>query len=281
MNVVLVTYADNKFRESQQLLVEELTHTGLFNKYLNYNENNLPDLVKLSPAMAYRKGGGYWIWKPYVIKDALENVSLGDIVLYMDSGMKLNSVEGLKKLIELASVHETILFKYSSHVNYDWLNAVNSTKITHWFKDEKKKEMSEIVGNDAWLLFDKICGGFMIVRKRHSANKLINAWYNLSVFRPELFFDELLIIQDNQPSTHRHDQSILTALAWRFQDEDLLILDEDFEKETVHEESALFAARRVILRQGEKKPELKFVFIWLKKLFVKIKIKLRYFFLKI
>ncbi len=32
------------------------------------------------------KGGGYWLWKPYIIKDALSKINDNDILIYADSG---------------------------------------------------------------------------------------------------------------------------------------------------------------------------------------------------
>ena len=32
------------------------------------------------------RGAGYWLWKPYIIKDALASVEDGDYVFYVDSG---------------------------------------------------------------------------------------------------------------------------------------------------------------------------------------------------
>lgn len=34
------------------------------------------------------RGAGYWIWKFYLIRDALEKANDGDLVMYVDSGSK-------------------------------------------------------------------------------------------------------------------------------------------------------------------------------------------------
>ena len=31
-----------------------------------------------------KKGYGYWLWKPYIIKKTLEKMKKGDILLYLD-----------------------------------------------------------------------------------------------------------------------------------------------------------------------------------------------------
>jgi hypothetical protein len=244
MSIILVTYADNKFAESQKVLVEECKKLNIFDKYFSYDFDSLPLFLKTSPILSYSKGGGYWLWKPYIAIKAWDNAEIGDVLVVMDSGMVINSEEGMTNLINLTNMHDTILFKYSAYVNYEWISECRSTKIKDWFKEEKKKEMSEIVGNVEWLLSDKIASGLIILKKSVDSNKIIESWYNISVFRPELFFDELLPMNIENKIYHRHDQSVLTALAWKYKNENILIINEEFEKETVHEKSAVFAARR-------------------------------------
>ena len=42
-------------------------------------------------------GGGYWLWKPYVIQDVLSKTNENDIILYLDAGSTLN-IEGKNKI---------------------------------------------------------------------------------------------------------------------------------------------------------------------------------------
>ena len=46
------------------------------------------------------KGGGYWIWKPYIIHKHLSKLNDGDILIYADSGCKIDKNNEIKKIFE-------------------------------------------------------------------------------------------------------------------------------------------------------------------------------------
>ena len=47
-------------------------------------------LNKYEEIMKNKKGAGFWIWKHQIIKQEVEKVSDGDIVVYSDAGSSLN-----------------------------------------------------------------------------------------------------------------------------------------------------------------------------------------------
>lgn len=50
-----------------------------------------------------KRGAGYWLWKPYIIKDALSTVDDGDYVFYVDSGaFYINDIKPLIDAMEAA-----------------------------------------------------------------------------------------------------------------------------------------------------------------------------------
>ena len=54
-----------------------------------FKPKDLPDEIN-NYAKLYCKGYGYWIWKPYIIKEALCKIKSNDILLYLDgrSGLR-------------------------------------------------------------------------------------------------------------------------------------------------------------------------------------------------
>ena len=57
-----------------------------FNKHVSFINNN-------------RRGFGYWIWKPYIIKQWMDKMEDGDVLFYIDVGCELG-IENRDKLIE-------------------------------------------------------------------------------------------------------------------------------------------------------------------------------------
>lgn len=50
---------------------------------LIYTADDLPDHLNQLGTM-FRRGYGYWIWKPYIVKRTLQMASAGDVLLYVD-----------------------------------------------------------------------------------------------------------------------------------------------------------------------------------------------------
>lgn len=47
--------------------------TGLFDRIILYTDKDLPQEITNHELMSYKRGGGYWLWKPYIILNALLN----------------------------------------------------------------------------------------------------------------------------------------------------------------------------------------------------------------
>lgn len=53
---------------------------------------DLPDYIKKSILMRHSYGGGYWAWKPCIIKEILSKYDDNTIVCYADAGCTLKKV---------------------------------------------------------------------------------------------------------------------------------------------------------------------------------------------
>ena len=60
---------------------------GLFDKVISYSDKDIDADFrhKNQKLLRVKRGGGYWIWKPYIIKKALADLNTGDFLFYMDS----------------------------------------------------------------------------------------------------------------------------------------------------------------------------------------------------
>ena len=85
--LLCINYANEKFRPWQQLQTQT-AHLFGADKVREYSPKDIdPDFYEKNKFIFEQpRGAGYWLWKPYVIKDALSNVGFGDYVLYADSG---------------------------------------------------------------------------------------------------------------------------------------------------------------------------------------------------
>ena len=55
-----------------------------------------------------KRGYGFWIWKPYVIKKTMETMKEGDVLMYLDCGCELdiNKKAEISKFLELVNNQE-------------------------------------------------------------------------------------------------------------------------------------------------------------------------------
>lgn len=86
MKIHLVDYATPNFYGSREMLHISARHYGVDNIF-SYGPNNLSKAFreKNRDILRHSKGAGYWIWKPYIILDALEKIGKDDVLMYSDA----------------------------------------------------------------------------------------------------------------------------------------------------------------------------------------------------
>ena len=78
---------------------------------INYGKDDLDPAfcARNADLLKIKKGGGYWVWKPYVIYKTLCMVPEGDVVVYMDAGTAI--VKDITPLVNLLENRDVILFQ--------------------------------------------------------------------------------------------------------------------------------------------------------------------------
>ena len=118
---ILISYGDSNFSNSLDRLIEQAKELNLFDEIKTYTPKDIPIYIKSSPLFAFEKGGGYWIWKPYIIYHTLKKCQLGDIVYYVDAGCSINKNSKEWNSFQCNLQHyNAIFFQYRSNINYGW-----------------------------------------------------------------------------------------------------------------------------------------------------------------
>lgn len=252
---IFISYGDDKFRKSLAQIKKEAKGVGIFNKIITYSPRDLPDYIKSSPLFLFPKGGGYWIWKPYIIYKALQSCQENDVIYYADAGCTLNptSTEWQVFTQKMKSCN-AILFQYKPNVQYEGWEAYcsapsnNSPKILHWMKPSAIHYFTEYFGCQDFLQYNKIWGGAIIIKKTPKLLCFFDQWLKISMFHPELLCDPFGKELSEIPTSfnaHRHDQAILTPLIFKYEKIDnVLVLPETSESNKSN--AAIAATRRVI-----------------------------------
>jgi hypothetical protein len=150
------------------------------------------------------RGFGYWLWKPFLIGQALKYLPRGDVLLYLDAGCDLNLREEkprqrLGALSQLANDQGLAVF-------------TTTHKLLHWTKRDVLDAFGLSEGYSSRADQHEACVLFFSADPETSS--LVNQWYETcrqGGFR----------LIDDSPShsneyrgfiEHRHDQAILSSL---------------------------------------------------------------------
>ena len=222
--VTLLTYGDSRFQRAKEQLLQEVqayVATGLIHKVAAYGPEDLarddirfplqsyiPDLA--SPdcaATAVRRGGGFWLWKPFLTYIQLLGMKDGDILVYADAGSRL-----FTDAAAMAS------WRFCAHRAAHVPCGIVATELEarHSTRRWTRRTVWEQLGVSASSpILDKpqIAGGHFWVRNCYETRQIFQRWWDLAAEHPELFMDAAPgEQQDPIFQDHRHDQSVWTLL---------------------------------------------------------------------
>lgn len=154
-----------------------------------------PDIARLE------RGAGYWIWKSYVLLDAMDRMKDGDLLLYTDAGMAY--VSSPAPLLALARSSDIVLF--------------NSLPLPGTHRYWTKRDCLILMGADTPEHWDVrlVQAGVQLYRVGAAARSFVTEWRD-AMRDPRVLTDMLNTCgSPNFPEfiEHRHDMSSLTVLA--------------------------------------------------------------------
>jgi len=199
----IVTYANKKFINSIEYLEKSLSNYNI--TLLKYTEFNLPNSFKNTNKKHFRvlRGGGYWVWKPFVILDALSKINENDMLLYIDSGI-------------CAVKDVTILFEYFKKMNQDIILFQNhGLQNQVWTKRDCFVLMD--CDNEDYYYKEQVNAAIQLYKKTSNSTQFLRKYLDfctnydiISDSKSKLKPDFVSFIEN------RHDQSILTNLSIKY-----------------------------------------------------------------
>lgn len=229
MKKVFIAYADEALAYSLKRIGRQARRLKIFDEVILYTPADLSDELRAHPLMQHRRGGGYWLWKPWLIEKTLREHAPGDIVVYVDAGSTLRKSPEWDRLFGLMEQYDTLCFQYEETVPEfaRWGSA--STKIKYWTKKSLLNYLDQYFQDTAYRENCKIMGGLLFMK--NPDNSLLRNWLDISLNHPELIVDPTPEeMKDQEPgfAYHKHEQSIITALA--YYDKTVCMIPETYEK---------------------------------------------------
>jgi hypothetical protein len=204
MMIYFLTYGDNNYNKSKQRISLEANDIGIFDKIIIKSPVDLPyDLPEMTKhLLKMTRGGGYWIWKPIIIKNQLDLINDNDILIYADAGCHINKngIDRLNEYLSYLSNDKPMIrfqmnipeYKYTTSAIFKHFNIDNDRNIT---------ETGQYMATSFIILKNKI------------SMEIINKWYYTAIDKPLLFTDYYNNIEmHNEFCDNRHDQSIFSVI---------------------------------------------------------------------
>ena len=201
-------YNDNTHVEDIKKLIESIKKYGKHFEIIVFDKNRIhPEFVsKNYKTLSLKRGGGYWLWKPYIISCILEKIKEKDILFYLDS--KYYFTENFEKL-------------YSNHIESNdllvWKNKPNGETyyMKNWCKMDviKKYNMYEKVflenAEDFW-------AGAIVIKKTENTIKYMKEWLEMCCVHEDITDSPSVTPNSELFNEHRHDQSLLSIVLHKY-----------------------------------------------------------------
>ena len=200
MKKIFLNYSDQAFLKQQSFSSKMAKIFGGFDRIFSFTREDIGNefYINNKAILDKKRGGGYWLWKPYFIQKTLKKLNFGDYLFYSDSGVCfLKSVDGL--IDSLENEGQDVMGFELPLIECQWTKKEVFLNLNMDF--EKYKNSNQILAS------------FILIKKtKFSVN----------------FFDEFLLASSNQVNLtdeleknvkqsnlfleHRHDQSIFSLL---------------------------------------------------------------------
>ena len=144
-----INYASNGFLTAQEHGLKVAQQLGFTT--IGYSEKDIePEFIeKNRDIFNSKRGGGYWIWKPYLIHKTLKKMNHGDYLIYMDSGAAfVRDPSQLMNLIDHRGILSFIMIQKTSK----WTKG-DCFYLTNGDEKDQSKDLNQV--NATYIFFRK------------------------------------------------------------------------------------------------------------------------------
>ena len=220
MTTHLCTFADESMSRARELCVASAKRNGVSVTDHRYSPSDTEDLLLRHGILPIARGCGYWAWKPAIILSAMDKIGLArtsfnlqnppDYLIYADAGVEF--IAPVSPIIE--------------RMDQDIFLFGNNWEHAHWCKRDVVDEVWPVrfqgrtidIGDQVWQDFGKqVQASVIFFRVSDYARQFVAEWLKWCLFEGGRLIDDSPSRAPNheQFRENRHDQSILTTMAYR------------------------------------------------------------------
>lgn len=199
--IIAINYADEKYETLRKYNTLTAYKKGFADKVIEFSPKDISIEFKENNKAIFsnERGAGLWLWKPYVICKAMDEIDYGDYLFYCDAGAYyVNRIQRLIDAMECACV-EIMPFELPLLAR-------------QWTKKETYRIMNydNFEGN-------QILVGYLLVKKSEFTEKILHEWINYAqnehCISPKQFSNEKNNVDFVE---HREDQSIFSIVCRKY-----------------------------------------------------------------
>lgn len=199
--IVCITYGTDPYKKEMKLNIKTAKKYGA-DEAKAFTINDIDsNYIKLNERFFKEKrGGGYWLWKPYIIDKCLTEMNVGDWLFYVDAGLfYLNNIKDYIKKLETNKI--TLVMAPTVHEEYKYTKRdvfVKTETDLDYIKNSLQRQ-----------------SGAIIIKKNDENIELIKQWLKYIQIDSLVSDAPNIYGKDNYEGfiENRHDQSILSVLS--------------------------------------------------------------------
>lgn len=200
--IIAINYADKNFLEAQKFNTKTAYKKGKVDKVIEYSPEDIDKTFFNThyDVLKEKRGGGYWLWKPYIILKTIDCANDGDYIFYCDSGAYfINKVSYLIEALELSG-QDIMVFELP----------LNEKQWTKSFTFEYMNCNSELFKEA-----NQILSGYILIKVNSNSRRFFEEFLKLCEIK-DLVADDKVKEKTKYFIEHRHDQSIFSLLCKRY-----------------------------------------------------------------
>ena len=220
-NQHFISYGDDRPKAVERIR-KQAESFNTFTTIDVYNNNNIYDdyfKQRYSYVLNQRRGGGYWLWKYYLINKKINEIDYGEYIVYCDAGCELNN-KGINRYYEYLDMLKESEYGFISFpLTWNWEKEPPPNKgctdkvwtVKQLFDFLNIDINSKIAGTPQYI------GGILIIKKCKQSLKILDEYKKILEYDQKLITDfynnieQKFFFREN-----RHDQSIWSLLRKKY-----------------------------------------------------------------
>lgn len=207
-----ITYGDDNFKKSKARILKEAEEFGEFTTITGYGPEDLDNNFKekYKDILKEKRGGGYWIWRPYILNKKFQEIDDDDIIIFLDAGSGINP-KGKTRLYEYINMFNNTDKGIISFQHNNGYEGHPHLEEKYWTTKEIFKYFNVDL-NDQIINTKQFSGSPLILKKNNHSRLFVDTFLKVLENEPYLFTDKYNNNQLIEFIDNRHDQSISSII---------------------------------------------------------------------